>query len=361
VPARARADQGAAELAAFHVDRVLRLYKKPFTIGRMLSQQELRAVAGRASVRWLAPLPPPQRELHEASWSPHVVSSASSMLRVSLQQWLPDVRPRPPTSLHFQVRAAGVHVLARSYSDRFHVDVGSTCLALARLLLQYLTHARAVAELQSAQSRRLQREVGDISDVLVFDFLVDDHDRREPKNWLYAPSVASPPCRRQPRRSATSVGNATHLDSNAIDGQQPSELVIDHHDVDNPGAAVGDANNDDNDEDDECLGEWLTLDSGLAWKHGPFNRKRCTGILCDVTLRWELEERRRKQRGTNDTTPTSEFDEYECSRICVFRRTTYATLLELHHAPDRDRTSHTFSPSLSLSLSHTHTVFVYSA
>jgi hypothetical protein len=78
--------QGAAEIAAFHIDRVLGLNKKPYTVGRMFSEQEMASIGPFAKRRWF------------------FLRSDQTLARVSLQQWIPYLQSGVlPTREHFQV------------------------------------------------------------------------------------------------------------------------------------------------------------------------------------------------------------------------------------------------------------------
>jgi hypothetical protein len=92
------------------------------------------------------------------------------------------------------------------------------------------THLQPSHEWKSRLTRRKIKYLGDVSDTLVFDYLVDDPDRMEPKNWI-------------------SIG--------------------------------GTANDTGRREDDPTLILW---DSGLGWFHGPFGllqlNRPSLAILC---------------------------------------------------------------------------------
>jgi len=83
-----------------------------------------------------------------------------------------------------------------------------------------------------------------ISDLILFDFLVDDHDRREGKNWIAIP---------RPSALSSSLDLIPSLASLEAERQFSILQSVDY----------------------------LFWDNGLSWDHGPFGLKLfCNEILC---------------------------------------------------------------------------------
>lgn len=117
-------EQGWNELAAFYIDRAMKWFKKPPTTGRFITNKELYANDNRlysTLKRWLP----------------------TYQIPVCLISWYDGIRVKPPG---FELRDMMTH---------------SVKLDLKRV-----------------------EEIAQISDVMVFDFLVDDHDRIEAHNWI---------------------------------------------------------------------------------------------------------------------------------------------------------------------------------
>lgn len=119
-------EQGWNELVAFYIDRALKWYKKPPSMGRVVTNKELYM----NDERWTSIF---KRMLPEYP------------IPVALIAWYEGIKVVPP-SITVQ---------------------------------EIMVHAKKMPHDQKAIDMILQ-----ISDVMVFDYLVDDHDRIEAHNWL---------------------------------------------------------------------------------------------------------------------------------------------------------------------------------
>ncbi len=117
-------EQGWGELAAFYIDRALRWFKKPPATGRYITNKELYANDKRL-------------------WS-------------TLKRWLPTYR---------------IPVCLISWYEGIRVKPPLEDLRLMMTHHQKIDHKRI-------------EELSQISDVMIFDFLVGDPDRIEPHNWI---------------------------------------------------------------------------------------------------------------------------------------------------------------------------------
>jgi len=118
--------QGWPEIAAYHLDRVLGLYRKPPIVGRTLTNKELFTYDTKLSTLFQASLP--TYDIHCA-----------------VHAWVTGLQNQPPTAVY----------------------------------MRYLTHQR---ELNTKSWPTVKRALT-ISDAMVFDVLVDDHDRKWDFNW----------------------------------------------------------------------------------------------------------------------------------------------------------------------------------
>lgn len=132
--------QAFPEIVCYHVDRVLGIYRKPVILSRVLTNKILYA---------------------HFAWFPNwdigrIYRSITYKLRyyspeynifVSLQPWMDGLANKPPSN---------------SVRDFLLLD--------ARIIPQ--------------QQYQLRKELITVSNTLVFDFLVDEHDRKAEKNWV---------------------------------------------------------------------------------------------------------------------------------------------------------------------------------
>src|SRR3990167_4191342 len=118
--------QGAQEILAYHMDQVLGFHRVPTTVGRNLSREELDQIDPYALTLYFR------------------LSEEQTSIAFSLQNLLENVESRAPSCKDFD------------------------CLTL-----------RSDCDLSSYKRLR------DISDIIVFDFMIDNHDRKEAKVPFY--------------------------------------------------------------------------------------------------------------------------------------------------------------------------------
>ena len=113
----------------------------------------------------------------------------------------------------------------------------------------------------------------EISDITVFDYLIDDHDRNNKKNWV-----------------------------------------------------------------SDASGRLVSIDSGLAWRHGPFAHSHCLDdILCDPSETWRLRDKGEEVEGRVGPIKSflkegSSFQHHiqqDCPKFCRFNSQTIQRLRDI--------------------------------
>jgi hypothetical protein len=237
--------QGWPDIIGYHLDRLLGLYRKPPAVGRRLSNKELYSGA----VFFTLDLP------NTLNW---------------LLWWLPAYDIDCVLLPWLQNFAQGTATWARLQSK-----------PVIRFLSQPTPHTPLMADasLPALRGVMIPAEayfVLDVADTLVFDFLLEDHDRQAEKNWVTM-NLGSPTDPSCPRLAGSWQGS--------------------------------------------CLVTILLWDSGLAFRHGPLGRhddlaedrysnRHCLTVLKGSNIARNIVN----QNATH-------------SYLCRFRRTTYHQLL----------------------------------
>mmetsp|Transcript_12276 Transcript_12276/g.49265 ORF Transcript_12276/g.49265 Transcript_12276/m.49265 type:complete len:453 (+) Transcript_12276:172-1530(+) len=141
----ARSFQAVPEILSYHVDRIMGFYRKPPFVGRVLTNKELyggiTVFTGGNPLNWWKLF-----AAKRMSWG------EETHVYVSLSPWMTGVKEWPPA------------------------------LTVKDFLVADMPMADAMAAVE-ADARRMHM-IRTVSDTLVFDFLVDEHDRKAEKNWV---------------------------------------------------------------------------------------------------------------------------------------------------------------------------------
>merc|ERR1712137_736651 len=131
--------QAFPEIVGYHVDRVLGIYRKPLFVSRVVTNKILYQ-----NIAWF-----PSWNIGRVFRSIQyklLYFSHEYNIYISLQPWMDDLSNSPPS------------------------------LKIKDYLL--------LSEREKPQDQRLLQELIEVSDTLVYDFLVDEHDRKAEKNWV---------------------------------------------------------------------------------------------------------------------------------------------------------------------------------
>lgn len=131
--------QAIPEIIGYHVDRVLGIYRKPLFVSRIVNNKVLYK-----NTAWF-PSWNIGRIIRSINYKFKYFSYEHNIY-ISLQPWMDELSNEPPS---LQIR-------------------------------NYLM----MTERNIPKNSKLMQELIDVSDTLVYDFLVDEHDRKAEKNWI---------------------------------------------------------------------------------------------------------------------------------------------------------------------------------
>ncbi|MDP2437619.1 MAG: hypothetical protein Q8P67_17900 [archaeon] len=156
--------QGWPDLLGYHLDRLLGLHRKPPAAGRRLSNKQLYSGARLFGSDWKEAL----------DW---------------LLWWLPSY---------------SIDCLLLPWLRGLQEGTAAWALLQSKPLVRFLTDPQQPPSLLRRALRPEQAYLAlDVSDTLLFDYLLEDHDRQAEKNWVLQESSSSPPSAACPRLAAS--------------------------------------------------------------------------------------------------------------------------------------------------------------